>query len=204
VVIIHAPVRDVPLRTERRRPGIYNGEVKTSIRQRLGVGVLAAALVAAGATVTFAAEPTEVILASGKLDGRFLAGSLFHIDEFWIRVSEGTEFHRWLAEGLKHNVVVLLTTNPDRFGDMKNVRILSGTLKHIVAPKPTPVTTDVVGRLPEGDSGLVHELFLQDELTGSIGAVTFETADRVVASAFDVYDGTHISIVIAIDPPDKR
>ena len=76
--------------------------------------MLVALFVIAGATRTFAAESTEVILASGKLEGRFLAGSLFHIDEFWIRVSTGTEFNRWLSEGLKHNVVVLLTTNSDR------------------------------------------------------------------------------------------
>ena len=177
--------------------------MKASMRQLATISVLMCMFAITGASRTFGAGPSEVILASGKLEGRFLAGSLFHIDEFWIRVSTDTEFNRWLSEGLKHNVVVLLTTNPDRFGDQKNVRILSGTLQHGVAPKPTPTTTDVVGRLPEGDSGLVHILFLKDELTGSLGAVTFETADRVVASAFDVYDGAHISIVITIDPPEK-
>jgi hypothetical protein len=161
-------------------------------------------LAGVGATRAAADEHPEVVLASGTLESHFLAGSLFHIGEFWIRVSADTEFNHWLSEGLKHNVVVLLTTNPDRFGDQKNVRILSGTLKHEISPKPTPITTNVVGRLPEGDSGFVHVLFLKDEQTGSLGAVTFETADRVVSSAFDVYDGVHISVVIAIEAPEPH
>ena len=172
--------------------------------RRLAFSVVIAALLAgASATVAQAAGQGEVIIASGTLEGRLFAGSLFHIGEFWIRVTAKTEFNRWLSEGLKHNVVVLLTTNPDRFGDQKNVRILTGTLQHETAPNPTSVTIDVVGRLPEGNSAFVHELFLKDELSGSIGAVTFETADRVVVSEFDVYDGQHISIVIAIEPPER-
>lgn len=50
-------------------------------------------------------------------------------------------------------------------------------------------------------SGTLHgQLFLKDELTGSFGAVTFETADRVTASKFEPYDGAHINIVIQLDP----
>ena len=88
--------------------------MKVSMRQLTTISVLMSMFAITGPTRTFGAGPTEVILASGKLEGRFLAGSLFHIDEFWIRVSTDTEFNRWLSEGLKHNVVVLLTTNPDR------------------------------------------------------------------------------------------
>ena len=165
--------------------------------------VIAMVLIGTRASMTLAAGQGEVTIASGTLEGRLLSGSLFHIGEFWIRVATNTEFNRWLSEGLTHNVVVLLTTNPDRFGDQKNVRILTGTLQHQTAPNPTAITTDVVGRLPEGDSAFVHELFLKDERSGSIGAVTFETADQVVASEFDKYNGKNVSIVIAIQPAGK-
>jgi hypothetical protein len=52
--------------------------------------------------------------------------------------------------------------------------------------------------LPAGNSPVVHVLFLRDELSGSLGAVTFETADLETATKFDPYDNTHINIVIAI------
>ena len=165
---------------------------------------VASLLLGSGAATGRAAEPKDAVLASGKLESRLLAGSLFHIDEFWIRVAADTEFNRWLSQGLNHNAVVMLTSNADRFGDQKNMRILTGRLNHETAAKLTPTTTDVVGRLPRGDSGLVHTMFIKDELTGSLGAATFETADLVVASAFDKYEGAHVSVVIAIETREIR
>ena len=165
--------------------------------------LLAVLFVGIGAAGGAAAQQQETIVASGKLESRFLAGSLFHIDEFWIRVTAGTEFNRWLSQGLKHNAVVLLTGNPERFADQKDVRILTGLLHHETAPKPTPVTTDVVGRLPQGDSGLVHVLFVQDEQTGILSTVMLETADRFVVSQFEKFEGARVSIVIAIETGEK-
>ena len=150
-------------------------------------------------TTTAAAKDVEVVVASGTLEGQFLASALFHIDEFWMRVGPDTEFHRWLSQGLDRKVVILLTTQPARFDDVKNVRILSGTLIHETTPTFTSAATNVIGRFPEGDSSFVHVLFLKDEITGSIGAVTFETADRVTADNFDAYANRHINIVIVIE-----
>jgi len=92
-----------------------------------------------------------------------------------------------------------MTAHPDRFADAKNVRILSGTLMHQTAPAPTPAAANVFGNLPPGDSPIVHVLFLKDKLTGSLGAVTFETADLVTAAKFNDYDGTYLNIVIEIE-----
>jgi len=165
------------------------------------IAVIASMFIGLGATGTVAADHTDVIVASGKLHGRFLADALFHIgEEFWMRVPSDTEFNRWLSQGLKRQVVIVLTTDPARFADAKSTRILSGTLIHNTAPTPTPATTDRVGRLPGGNMSFVHVLFLKDELTGSFGAVTFETADRVTAAKFEPYDGAHINIVIQLDP----
>ena len=147
-----------------------------------------------------AAPGADAIVASGTLDGRFLAGSLFHIEEFWMRVAKGTEFHRWLSQGLDHTVVIRLAADTVPFGDEKNVRILSGTLVHETAPKPTAITTDVVGRLPAGDSGFVHVYFVRDEIGGSgtLGAITFESADLATVSKFSAYEGAHVNIIIEI------
>ena len=175
-----------------------------SVKRLARSAVIGLMVLGLGVAKPFAADHPDVVVASGTLEGWFLAGSLFHIGEFWMRVSVDTEFNRWLSGGLSHHAVVKLTTHPERIGDERNLRILTGTLKHETAPKPTPTTTNVVGRLPQGDSGLVHVLFLQDDLTGSLGAVTFETADLVTVAAFDAYDGAHVSIVIAIDGQNTR
>ena len=46
---------------------------------------------------------------------------------------------------------------------------------------------------------VVHTLFLKDELTGSLGAVTFQTTDLATAAKFDSYDNDNdVSIVIQI------
>jgi hypothetical protein len=159
-----------------------------------------AALVILGADSTHAstAKNAEVIVASGTLDGKFLADALFHIGEFWMRVPSNTEFHRWLEQGLDRKVVVALTHTGAQIGDEKNVRFLSGTLVHGTAPNPTANTTNVVGRLAKGDLPFVHLLFLKDDATGTFGAVTFETADSATAAKFEGLDNKHITIAIRI------
>lgn len=170
-----------------------------SVKWLARAAVILPMVVGLGSTRPLAAEDVELVVASGKLDGRFLASALFHIGEFWMRVPPNTEFNRWLSQGIDRKVVIRLMTNPARFNDATNVRILTGMLTHETAPKPTPATTDVVGRLPEGDSGFVHVLFLKDELTETLGAVTFETADVATAMKFETYNGARISIVIQIE-----
>jgi hypothetical protein len=173
-----------------------NGIVKRLARMT----AVASLVIGAGTARLDAAASADAVVASGTLDGRFLAASLFHIDEFWMQVASGTDFHRWLSEGLGRPVVVRLAADTARFGDEKNVRILSGTLVHETAPKPTSITSDVVGRLPEGDSGLVHVFFVRDEIAGSgtLSAVTFETADLATVSKFAAYEGGRVNIVIEI------
>jgi hypothetical protein len=169
-----------------------NGLVRTAL--------LASMLVGLGATRPSAAGKPGVIVASGELDDRFLADSLFHIGEFWMKVAPDTEFHRWLSRGMHREVVISLLADPAAFVDAgSNVRMLVGTLIHSTAPNPTPMTTDVVGRLPSGNAPLVHVLLLQDNLTGSLGAVTFQTSDYETAVKFAPYDGTIIGIVITLD-----
>ena len=169
-----------------------------SIKRVVRIAIIASMFMGLDATKILAAEKANVIVASGKLDDRFLDDALFHIGEFWMRVAPNTEFRRWLAQGTHRTVVISLMTNPAQFVDARNVRILVGTLMNETASNPTPMTTDVVGRLPEGNSPLVHILFLRDELSGRLSAVTFETSDRDTAAKFAPYDGTNIGIVIAI------
>ena len=170
-----------------------------ALKRLAGMAVVISMILGPGGLRTSATADANVIVVSGTLDGEFLAGALFHIGEFWMRVPPDTAFHRWFSQGMNRKVVITLTTDPARFGDAGNVRILSGTLMHGTAPQTTPATTDVVGRLPAGNSPVVHILFLKDELTGSFGAVTFETADLEVAAKFTPYDGTHINLVIQIE-----
>src|SRR5512140_2827670 len=106
--------------------------------------VIASVLIGISPIRTTAAGQTDVVLASGEMEGRFLAESLFHIGEFWMKVQADTEFHRWLTQGIDRKVVITLTSNPERFGDDRNMRILTGTLMHETAPDPTSITTDVV------------------------------------------------------------
>ena len=170
------------------------------IAVQLGVmAVLVSVSVAGGARLE-ADRSADAVVASGKLDGRFLAASLFHIDEFWMQVARGTDFHRWLSQGLGRQVVIRLTADGTRIDDEKRMRILTGTLVHETAPKPTSITTDLVGRLPEGDSGFVHVFFVRDEIAGSVtlSAVTFETADLATVTKFAAYEGGRINIVIEI------
>ena len=130
-----------------------------------------------------AAQRTEVTVVSGDLVHHALTNDLFHIGDLWMKVKPDTEFHRWLSQGIDRKVTITLTPNADRFADAKDTRILRGSLMHETAPNATPV---------------VHILFLKDELTGSVGAVTFETADSETATKFDSYDDADVSIVIEI------
>jgi hypothetical protein len=174
--------------------------VNISIKRVVRVIFAASMLIGFGARALAAEglEGADVIVVSGTLSGQFLADALFHVGEFWMRVASNTEFHRWLSQGIDRKVVITLITDPTPLEDVKNVRILSGTLIHETAPNPTPLTTNVTGRLPEGNASVVHILFLRDEATGTIGAVTFETADLDTARKFEAYDGTRVNIVIKI------
>ena len=163
------------------------------------MAVIASMLISLGATRAVAATDTDVIVASGTLDGQFLAGSLLHIGEFWMKVLPDSEFQRWLSQGKDRTLVITITTHPERFADVENIRILSGTLMRGTAPNPTPVLTDVVGRLPYGNTAIVHVLYLKDELTGSLGPITFETADLLTAKKFDPYDNAPINIILKIE-----
>ena len=142
-------------------------------------------VVAICGSVCVAAAPTrgDVTVASGKLAHHHLSNDLFRIDKLWIQVAPDTQFHRWLSEGIGGKAAIVLTNGPDRFGDRPNVRILSGRLMHGTAPNTSPI---------------VHTMFLVDALTGSVGAVTLQTYDRVTAQRFDAFDDTDISIVIEI------
>ena len=46
---------------------------------------------------------------------------------------------------------------------------------------------------------MVHIVFLRDELTETIGAVTLQTSDRDTASRFIGCGDANVSIVISID-----
>ena len=136
---------------------------------------LAASFAAPQATVN-----DEVIVVSGELEHR---NQLLHIGDLWIQVAPDTVFYRWLSQGLHKDVTIILTRNPGRYGDRENVRILSGRLMHQTVPSESPI---------------MHVLFLQDEETGTIGAVTFQTDDQAIARKFDPFDDRAVSIVIEI------
>lgn len=135
---------------------------------------------ASGQTV---AQDADVTVVSGQLAHHRLTNDLFHINDLWMQVTPDTQFHRWLSQGINRDVVILLTATPGKFGDRDNVRILSGKLMHGTAPATSPI---------------VHVMFLEDELTGSIGAVTFQTDDSVTARKFDAFDDEDVSIIIEI------
>jgi hypothetical protein len=143
--------------------------------------LLLAALCSSVCAAQAPAPAVNVTVASGKLAHHFLTNDLFHIDNLWIEVTSDTVFHRWLSRGINDKVTITLTANPEPFGDRANVRILSGILIHELAPGVTPI---------------VHVMFLKDEQTGTLSAVTFETDDPVTALKFDGYDDKEVSIVI--------
>jgi hypothetical protein len=51
---------------------------------------------------------------------------------------------------------------------------------------------------------VVHVLFLKDDVTGSLGAVTFQTSDRSTALKFDAYDSEPINVIIKIGEGRSR
>jgi hypothetical protein len=128
------------------------------------------------------APPAEVVVVQGKLVHYRLTNDLFHIDKLWMRVEPGTQFHRWLSDADGHRVTVLVTPDPDRFGDDASVRILTGHLNH--------------GTSPQAGSSVMHVLVLRDSVTDTLGPVTFQTEDPVTARAFDAFDDRTVSIVI--------
>jgi hypothetical protein len=147
---------------------------------------------------TRAVERADVTIADGKLIHSRFSSELFRIDELWMRVTKETEFHRWLSQGIDRNVAIVLTTNTARLGDEAGSRILTGRLMHQTAPNPTPNTVDAVGQLPPGNLPMVHIVFLRDDRTGTLGAVTLQTSDRATARKFDGFDDANVSIVIKI------
>ena len=151
-----------------------------------------------GFVVGTVVEDSEIVVASGTLDGQLLRRGIFHIGGLWMRVPADTEFSRWLAQGMTRTVVVTIATDATRFADRKDVRTLTGTLMHTIAPNPTPSTIDVFGTLPEGDLPTVHVMFLRDELTNTLGPVTFQTSDFATMMKFDAYDNRPVSIIIEL------
>ena len=131
------------------------------------------------------AQNVDVTVVSGQLERLRFAAELFHIEDLWMQVAADTQFHRWLSQGVDRQIVVTLTADPDTFGDRDRdaARILRGTLMHGTAPSTSPI---------------VHTIFLQDELTGSLGAVTFQTDDPVIARKFDSFDDGEVGIIIEI------
>jgi len=146
-------------------------------------------VLAAGTAIALAEAPAradapprqDVTLIAGKLAHHRLTNDLFHINGLWMRVEHGTVFHRWLLRASGREVAIAMTDNPSRFADLPDVRILSGRLIHQTVPSATPI---------------VHIVFLTDSRTGTIGAVKFETKDRLIAALFDEWSDSEVSVVI--------
>ena len=123
------------------------------------------------------------VIASGTLEHHVLTNDLFRIDDFWMRVTPDTEFHRWLSQGVDRRVSITLTTAPERYGDSPNVRILTGTLIHNTAFDAMIVT---------------HILYVQDPETRALSPITFETVDASTARKWDEFDNGEVSVVIKV------
>ena len=74
-----------------------------------------------------------------------------------------------------------MTTEPERYGDAKDVRILTGTLIHNTAIDAMVVT---------------HILYIQDPETRALSPITFETVDSSAARKWDVFDSGEVGVVI--------
>jgi len=123
------------------------------------------------------------LIASGVMDHHRLTNDLFHVNDFWMRVTPDTEFHRWLSQGIDRHVSISLTTTPERYGDSSNVRILTGTLIH---------NTSIDASL------ILHVLYVQDPQTRALSPVTFETVDQHTAAKWDNFDNGEVSVVIRV------
>jgi hypothetical protein len=117
-----------------------------------------------------------------------MTNSLCHVDDLWMQVEPGTEFHRWLLAGVGSRIDIVLTRQPERFGDDRSARILSGTLVHTTSPD---------------GSGLIHQFYLRDKALGTTGPITFETKLLDRAHRFDGYDGVEVSLVMLLTPSDR-
>lgn len=126
---------------------------------------------------------TEIVIASGTLVHHALTDDLFYIGTLWIRVTPGTESHRWLSTGIGHRATLTLAVDPSRFADKRNTRILPGMLRHSEAPSAWP---------------LVHVPFFTDDETGAISSLTVETSDETVARLFGRRDNFASSLVVQI------
>jgi hypothetical protein len=151
-------------------------------------GAIFVALCAAGCAgrstrMSTAALDGNSVVIVGTLVHHRLSNDLFHVDRLWMRVETDTMFHRWLRGGAGQIAAIALTTDPARFEDLPNVRILSGRLIHQTAPTATP---------------LLHVLFLQDDGTGALSPVTFETEDPAVAHTLDRWADADVSVIIEI------
>jgi hypothetical protein len=123
------------------------------------------------------------LIASGTLDHHVMTNDLFRINDFWMRVTPDTEFHRWLSRGVDRHVSISLTTTPERYGDSPNVRILTGTLIHNTAVGAMVVT---------------HILYVQDPATRVLSPIAFETVDLHTAAKWDNFDNGEVSVVIRV------
>jgi hypothetical protein len=145
--------------------------------------LVAALLLAAASPAPQASFGGDVIVVSGELVHHRATNELFHIDELWMQVTPDTVFHRWLSQGIDREVSIILTRNPERYGDFSNVRILSGRLMHITVPSVSPV---------------MHVLYVEDQETGALSPVTFQTDDPDTARKFDEFEDRDVSLVIEI------
>jgi hypothetical protein len=126
---------------------------------------------------------TEITMVAGTLGHHAQTAALFHIGDVWMRVAPNAEFSRWLSQGVDRHAAIIIAANPERFGDVKGMRILTGTLIHDTQPNTSPP---------------VHELFLKDLMTGAFSAVTFETTNPSIAKTFDFFDNPEVSLIIQI------
>ena len=150
-----------------------------------GVVLLLLLVLSAGACVSRPVIPIldRSLIASGTLEHHVMTNDLFRINDFWIRVTPDTEFHRWLSRGIDGHVSISLTTTPGRYEDSANVRILTGTLAHNTAIDATLV---------------LHVLYVIDPQTRALSPVTFETVDPHTASKWDDFDDGEVSVVIKV------
>ena len=158
------------------------------MRTRAALVVLIAAAIVWGVGLqrrVVRASQTEVILAEGNLVHHKATNALFHIGSLWMRVNTGTLLHRWLESGSGNRAAIALTTDPDRYADLPNIRIFTGRLIHQIDPRESP---------------LVHLFLLQDEETGGISPIMFETKDRMLMALFDEWSEMTVSIVIEVRP----
>lgn len=128
-------------------------------------------------------EARDVPVACGRLAQDRSPDNLFHVGELWLHAPRGSVMDRWLSQAANGQVAVTLTSHPDVYGDQSNVKILTGTLQHNTAPYGLAT---------------IHIVFMRDEVTGTLGPITFETTAFGVASQFDRYTGKDVSIVVRV------